>query len=179
MAILKPSTWYNADGLAVNFGTDEARYGVVAGYKTDGPNRLIEVLIDDASVFNATDEYLISDKVCLPKGAIITSVFVQPNDVAFASSGSGTISIGTVDDDFASNNDIDSLLATASVAELNAGGSAAGDGVLVNGAALTKRQFLTLSVDTGVFQSGRAAVLISFTIPKKGEATDTLVYVKP
>lgn len=178
MAITKPYSWLNDDGLPVSFGLDEARLGVVAGYRTDGPDRCIEVVIDDASFFDATNEYLISDKVCLPVGAIVTKVEVQPNHETFASSSSGTISIGVVDDDFASNNDIDALLALASVAEMNAGGTAAGDGVLVQGAALTKRQFLTLSVDTAVYQTGAGSVLIYYQIPKKGEAQDTLVYTK-
>src|SRR5690554_211238 len=178
MAIVKPSSWYNADGLPWSFGTDEGRHSVVAGYRTDGPDRVIEVVINEAEAFNATDEYLISDKVCLPVGAMIKSVEVQPNNEAFASgTGAATLSIGVVDDDFASNNDIDALLNVASVAQMNAGGTAAGDGALVGGAPLTKRQFLTLSVDTETLTAGSATVLITYQIPKE-KNTDTLVYTK-
>lgn len=185
MAIVKKWSWLNDDGLPVYFGIDEAQLAVVTEYETDGAERVIDIMIPDASKFNATDEYLLSDRVSLPIGAIITNAKTKANSTAFASSGSGTISIGVVDDDYASNNDIDAIVATASVAEMNAGGSgnsgtgvsSPGDGVLVQGAALTKVQFLTLSVDTAVFQGGAGGFEISYIIPKV--ETDTLVYVKP
>lgn len=185
MAIIKPYDWLNSDGLPVYFGRSEAKKGAVAGYTTDGDERCIEVVINDIADFNATDEYLLSDKVCLPVGAVVTRVQVGPYSEVFASSGGGTVSIGVVDDDFASNNDIDALLALASVAEMNGAGlgndgdgkASPGDGASVTAAPLTKRQFLTLSVDTAVFQTGAGSVKIYFAIPK-GSATDTLVYSK-
>lgn len=186
MAILKPYSYRNKDGLPWNYGLDEAKLGAVAGYRTNGDERFIEVTILDAAAFNATDEYLLSEKVCLPKGAVVTRVAVGPASEVFASSGAGTISIGLVDKDFASNNDIDALLAVASVAEMNGGGlgnsgsakASPGDGASVLAAPLTKVQYLTLSVDTGVFQTGAGSVRIYWAVPK-GNATDTLVYTKP
>lgn len=186
MAIIKPYSYRNKDGLPWDFGLDEAKRGVVAGYRTDGDERFIEVIIEDAALLNATDEYLLSEKVSLPKGAVVTRVAVGPAKETFASSGGGTISIGVVDKDFASNNDIDALLALASVAEMNGGGlgnsgsakASPGDGASVLAAPLTKVQFLTLSVDTAVFQTGAGSVRIYWAVPK-GVPTDTLVYVKP
>lgn len=180
MAIVTQSSWINDDGLSIDFGLDEARLGLVAEYRSDGPDRWIEVVIDDISAYNATDDYVISEKVFLPVGAIVTHVDVQPNyGTAFASSGSGTVSIGVINDDFTTGLDEDALLALASVAEMNAGGEAAGNGVLVQGAALTVRKALTLSVDTGVYQTGSGSVLIHYQIPKKGQSNDTLIYTKP
>lgn len=176
MAIVKKGTWINADGLPVDFGLDEAKLAAVAEYRENGPARLIEVTIYDASAFNATDDYVLDSKISIPEGAIVTKVEVGPNVVAFASSGAGVISVGTIDKDQASNSDIDSLLASATVAEMNAGGTAAGDGVLVQGAALTSAKFLTLSVDTAVFQAGSGTVRIWYEIPKP--EADGLVWNK-
>jgi hypothetical protein len=184
MAILKNYSWLNDDGLPIYFGIDEARLAVVTEYETDGAERVIDIMIPDASLFNATDEYLLSDKFNLPIGCIITNVKTKANSTAFASSGSGVISIGTVESDFATNSDIDSIVALASVAELNAGGdgnsgtgvSSPGDGVLVQAGVSTKILYLTLSVDTAVFQTGAGGFEISYIIPKT--QTDTLVYSK-
>lgn len=178
MAIIKASTWLNSDGLGVRFGLDEAKLGPVAGYRTDGPQRFIEVVIDNATAFNATDDYILDDKVSLPEGALIEEVKVGDVSTAFASSGGGTISVGTIDKDQASNLAATSLLNAATVAELVTGNTAAGDGSLVK-TVLTKSVFLTLSVDTAVFQGGRGTIRIYYSIPKKGQSTDTLVYTKP
>lgn len=186
MAIIKPYNYLNKDGLPWKFGEKESDFGLVAGYRTDGDERFIEVTIKDISKLNATDEYLLSEKVSLPKGSVVTRVAVGPYSTIFASSGSGTVSIGTVDKDFASNNDIDSLLAVASVAEMNGGGlgnsgaakASPGDGAEVMVAPSTKIRFLTLSVDTAVFQTGAGSVRIYWAVPK-GNSTDTLVYTKP
>lgn len=180
-------SWLNGDGLPVNFGLDEARLAVVTEYENDAAERVIDIMIPDASLFDATNEYFLSDKVTIPAGAIITNAKTKPNSTAFASSGSGTISIGTTIDLSATADtltDIDSIVALASVAEMNAGGSgnsgtgvaSPGDGVLVQAAPLAKTVYLTLSVDTAVFQTGAGGFEISYVIPKT--QTDTLVYVK-
>ena len=186
MAIIKPYNYRNKDGLPWKFGEKESDFGLVAGYRTDGDERFIEVTIKDAALLNATDEYLLSEKVNLPIGSVVTRVAVGPYSEVFASSGGGTISIGTVDKDFASNNDIDSLMALASVAELNGAGlgnsgsakASPGDGAEVAVAPSTKIRYLTLSVDTAVFQTGAGSVRIYWAVPKGG-AVDTLVYTKP
>lgn len=187
MAYIRNASWVNDDGLAIDFDGDEARWAQVTEYATDGPNRLVEIVINDISKYNATDEYILSEKVKLPKGARITSAWVGDATVTFASSGSGVVSVGTVDADASSNGDIDSIFATASVAELNGGaagglapvGQSPGDGVLVNGAPLTSAKLLTISVDTAVFQAGAGTLYFTYEIPKKGSASDTLVYSKP
>lgn len=184
MAIITTASWINDDGLPIWFGLDEAILAKVSEYTTDGGERVIDVMIPNAAAFNATDDYVLDERVSLPEGAIITNVKTKANSTAFASSGSGTISIGVIDTDYASNMDIDAIVALASVAELNAGGSgnsgtgvaSPGDGVLVQGAALTKIQYLTISVDTAVFQGGAGGFEISYIIPKV--ETDTLVYSK-
>ena len=109
MAILKDYSWLNADGLPIYLGLDEAILAKVTEYTTDGPERMIEVAFN-ATAFNATDEYLLSTRVNLPIGAQITRAQVGAYDEVFASSGGGTISLGVVDKDFASNNDIESVL---------------------------------------------------------------------
>lgn len=183
MAIIKSGSWLNEDGLAVDFGLDEARYAKVVEYEEDGPARCLEVTVYDASKFNATDDYVLSSKVSMPKGARITQVLVGPSIIDFASSGAGTISIGTVDKDQASNGDNDSIMALASVAEMNAGGiyqssttkPSPGDGVLV-GSILTAAKFLTLSVGTAVFQAGSGTVRIWYELSKP--IADGLVWDK-
>lgn len=185
MAIIKAYTWLNADKLPVYFGRDEAKLAKVTEYEYDGATRILDIMIPDASVYNATDTYLLSDRVSLPKGAVIVGVNTKPDTTAFASSGTGTISIGTIDTDYASNSSTATIVSLASVAEMNAGGdgntgtgvASPGDGTLVQGAALTKIQYITLSVGTAVFQAGAGGFEISYIIPKK--ENETLIYTKP
>lgn len=180
-------SWLNADGLPVNFGLDEARLAVVTEYTTDGGERVIDIMIPNAAAFDATNEYFLSDKVTIPEGAIITNAKTKADSTDFASSGGGTISIGTTIDLLATSDaltDIDSIVALASVAEMNAGGSgnsgtgiaSPGDGTLVMNNPLAKTVYLTLSVDTAVFQAGVGGFEISYIIPKV--EGDTLVYSK-
>ena len=177
MAYVSPASWTNDDGLNIDYGTNEAKKTAVAEYEFDGPERMVEVVIADASVYNATDEYVLSDKYVLPAGAVITRAQMGEVTTAFASSGAGTISIGTVDTDMSSNGDIDSIMALAAVAELVSEGTAAFDGTLVaNHTALASEKLLTLSVDTAVYQAGAGTVRIFWVVPKK--FSDTLVWAK-
>lgn len=185
MAIIAKWTWKNSDGLPVYLGKDEAILAKVTEYNEPGGERVLDIMVPDASVFNATDTYILSDRVSLPIGAIITNVRVKADSTAFASSGAGTISVGTIDKDYASNSSTASIVSLASVAEMNAGGagnsgtgvSSPGDGTLVQGAVSTKIQFLTLSVGTAVFQAGAGGFEISYIVPKK--EGETLIYTKP
>ena len=172
------ATWINKDGLPVKFGLDEAKLGVVAGYKTDGPKRFVEVVIDNATSLPAFGNTVILDDNCsLPKGALIEEVTVGDVSTAFVSSGGGTISIGTIDKDRSSNGSSTALLSAATAAEMTTGNGAAGDGGQV-GTILANAKLLTVTVGTADFSTGRGTVRIFYSIPKKGEDTDTLVYSK-
>ncbi len=185
MAIVKSGSWLNEDGLAVDFGLDEARYAKVTEYREDGPARCLEVTMYDVSQYATGNDYVLSSKVSLPKGARITKVLVGPSITDFASSGSGTVSIGTIDKDQASNGDNDSIILTASVAEMNNGEvypSVSGtqpspvDGALVQGVALTSAKFLTITIGTAVFQAGSGTVRIWYELGKPVD--DNLVWDK-
>lgn len=171
------ATWINNDGLPIDFGLDEARHGLVAGYKTDGDKRYVEVLVEVGNlVQNATTT--VSDKVTLPKGAIIDSVEIAPNSGTFAST--GTLDIGLA---FAGSttDDPDGLADGLVVGDLNSGSFTTGVvGAYVQGAALAERAYITFTRDNNTITGPAvAAFRIFYVIPKKGDQTDTLVYVKP
>ncbi len=172
--------YINKDGLAWNFGVEEAELGNVAGYTTDGPKRVTEVVIYWGDLPTVAQNSVIIDYNCkLPKGALITDVEILPQHEDFVGSGA-TLNIGWVDaDDRTSNVDVDAFVVEATIAELNAGGLnlAGWVGAAVQGAPLTEAKLLTWEVNTAAITAGQTTVLISWMIPK-GEA-DTLVYVKP
>lgn len=159
------TTWINEDGLVVKFGTTEADPVRVTEYSSDGPNRLVEIVVD-ADYLPASDTVVL-DGYVFPEGAELVSYQVQPDSEAFAD---GTdVDVALVDASDQSSNSV--AVATLTLANLN--GMDSGD--LDSVAALAAPKIITLTTD-GEFSAGKTSVLIEYTIPK--EETDTLVWNK-
>lgn len=169
------ATWINDDGLAIDFGLDEARFGLVAGYKTDGDKRFVEVLVEIGNlVQNATVRA--SDKFTLPKGCAIDSVEIAPKSGTFA--GSGTLDIGLAFDG-PTTDDPDALLDGLVADELNGDGTEVAGAYVTGKTILAERGFITFTRDNVALTGPAiAAVRVFYTVPKKGDQTDTLVYSK-
>lgn len=178
------ATWINADGLAVDFGLDEANLGLVAGYRTDGDQRYIEIVADWSRMPAFGGSPVILDQKCkLPAGAVIERVEKAENGQDFTGTGA-VLNIGLVDaDDRASNADADGIVAAITLDEINEGwlvepgnGDWAGSSI---GVVQTQARLFTWDVDTASFTAGRTVFRVFYTIPKKTQGQDTLVYVKP
>jgi len=161
---LGAGSWRNADGLIVYFGTKEGQAGNGGEYKSLGPNRQLEFLLDLANLTSSA-QYL-DQHFELPKGAYIESVEVEVLVVA-ASSGSGTVSIGLKQSDQSTNisdtalvNALD-LHATAVGTRffLTAGSTGAGGSI---GTALAANGLITAKEGTAVYQTGRIAVRVNY-----------------
>lgn len=176
-------TWINDDGLEIKTGRDEAALGNVAGYRTNGRLRVVEIVVDaDVLPTVAEGSTVITRKVVLPSGARIEKVEKSAESETFVGSGA-TLSIGLVDaDDGTSNTDKDAIVDAATVAELNGDTAVAlsaddsGWGGAVLGTVLSASKYLIWEVDTAEFSAGRCTFEIHFSIPK--DASDTLVYTK-
>lgn len=169
------ATWINADGLPIDFGLDEARFGLVAGYKTDGDKRFVEILVEVGNlVQNATT--VVDDKCTLPKGAVLDSVEIAPKSGTFA--GSGTLDVGLK---FAgsTSDDPDGILDGLDAGELNGDGTEVAGAYVTAKTVLAERAFITFTRDNVTITGPAvAAIRLFYVIPKKGDQTDTLVYNK-
>lgn len=116
MAVVGKKTtnfWKNNDGLSVFFGTQEGTSDASGEYRTDGPRRMVEVVIDlDSLETQASGKQQIqSDTVTLPAGAIIEQV-----DVLVTEETAGTnanLDVGLVKLDRSTEIDFNGLLAAA------------------------------------------------------------------
>lgn len=171
--------WVNDDGLVIKTGVAEAELANVAGYTTDGPLRMTEIVLNYEDMPAVADGVtVINDNVKIPKGAIISEVKINVPSTAFDSAADGMIlQIGTIDTDRTSNGDTDALVAAATQTELNAGGTNVA-GWLGAGAntALASAKLLTWEQDTAAATAGLTTVEVYWYIPKT--ETDTLVYSK-
>lgn len=157
-------SWRNNDGLIVYFGATEGQSGNGGEYKSLGPTREQETIIDLANL-TTTAQYW-DQHFEVPKGAFIEKVVVEVLVVA-ASSGSGTFSVGLKQSDQSTNisdtalvNALD-LHATAVGTQfvITAGSTGAGSSI---GTAIAANGLLTTKVGTAVYQTGRVAVRVSY-----------------
>lgn len=170
------ATWINNDGLPIDFGLDEARFGLVAGYKTDGDKRYIEILVEVGNLVQ-NDTVRVSDKVTLPKGCALDSVEIAPKAGTFG--GAGTLDIG-LSFDGSTTDDPDGILDGLVAAELNGDGTEVAGAYVTGKTILAERAYITFTRDnTAITGPAVAAIRLFYVIPKKGDQTDTLVYVKP
>ena len=65
-------TWLNSDGLYRKFGTDSATATTAGDYSKDGPNRMIELDINVASL--TTSSAIMADTTFIPAGVFIDKV---------------------------------------------------------------------------------------------------------
>lgn len=176
--------WTNADGLRVRFGLDEAVPAKVTEYRTHGPKRFVEILIDPSLLPTvAQNSVIIDDSYTLPIGAQIEDVQILASDDFTA--GTGTLNIGIINRYPATPDitDVDALVVAATVAELNTGGTNTSGWIGVRakngggaGLRLEAMAWLTWEVDTAAIVGGFATVRVYFSVPK--EEGDTLVWDK-
>lgn len=167
MATFKPlgaGSWRNADGLIVYFGPTEGQAGNGGEYKTYGPVREQEVILDMAQL--STSAQYLDQHFELPKNAFIESVTIETL-VAATSSGSGTFSVGLKQSDQSTNISDTALVnatTTASITAvgtqliLTAGSTGAGSSI---GTALSVNGLITAKV-SAAYQAGRVAVRIRY-----------------
>lgn len=171
--------WVNNDGLVIKTGVAEAELANVAGYTTDGPLRMTEIVLNYEDMPAVDDGVtIINDNVKIPKGAVISEVKINKPLTAFDSAADGMIlQIGTIDADRTSNGDTAALVAAATQTELNAGGTnvAGWVGAGVN-KLLTSAKLLTWEQDTAVATDGLTTIEVYWFIPKT--EAETLVYSK-
>lgn len=154
-------TTVNADGLFIKFGLEEAVANKGGVYSTLGPLQITEVRMLAADIQSATGVRVGSvdgsGGVQIPKGAIIEQVdFVV--ETAFTSSGtlaSATILLGLVQDDYATENDLDGFT-TASLTGSGLALQTIGTKTLVTRATTGAGAFLT--AHTGLALSGYVTV---------------------
>lgn len=176
--------WTNNDGLRVRFGVDETVPAKVTEYRTHGPRRFVEILIDPLLLPTvAENSVILDDSYTLPEGAQIEDVDIFTSDDFTA--GTGTLNIGIIkrEADATITTDVDALVVAATVAELNTGGRNVagwvGDRVANGpgaGLRLENMVWLTWEVDTAAIVGGFATVRVYFSIPK--EEGDTLAWDK-
>lgn len=156
----------NKDGLVWKYGLDEAKLTNIAGYRTHGDLRYVEVLVDnDVPAADA----VIDDNLVIPKGAQIVKVEWDKAPVNIVG---GNVNIGLANVN-GTTVDADGLVAAATPAELNADG--VGDGALID-TVLVNAQKVSWSA-TAPITAGNNTIRIFYRIPKN--EVDTLVYVKP
>jgi len=154
----------NADGLNVYLGVNEGKPGAGGEYRSVGPNRQQEFILNLADL--TTSAQYIDQHWELPKGAFIEAVEVEVLVVA-ASSGSGTLNIGLKQSDQTTNISDTALVAAATTAALAQGvrltivGGSTYVGANV-GTALSVNGLVTAKAGTAVFQSGKVAVRIFY-----------------
>lgn len=169
--------WLNSDGLLVEFDKELAVPGKAGHYVTDGPQRMLEVrltdlttLVDDpTTLVDGMAQGIVDRHNVIPTGAMIEKIEVITKAAA-TSAGSARLMVGVVDQDFASNDDDDALIATAlydvygtigNVVTYTQGSTA--HGALV-GTVTTKPLYVTASYETAVFTAGALDIRIFYSM---------------
>ena len=160
------TSYTNADGLSIAFGTDRAKKGLVGSPKTDGVNTMVVAEIDwsrlgAAGTRTALDWIPLS---ALPTGALIRSATLIVSEV-FTSGGAATLSIGTQEND-GTVIDADGIDAAIAITAIDAiGDEVACDGAQI-GAILAKDAYLETTVGTAAFTAGAAKLVIEYYVPQ-------------
>lgn len=158
-------TWLNSDGLYLRFGTDEDTNTVTAGeFNVVGENRVTEIVFDYADLAATGTATILANTVAIPAGARIekANLYVE---TAFASAGSATLTIGTIDQDRSTVIDADGIDAAIAVAALTAGATIACDGAQV-GTTLANTALITATEGTAAFTAGKGVLRIFWYIPE-------------
>lgn len=169
MTIFKPEgagSWRNSDGLIVYFGPLEGTAGNGGEYKTFGPARTQEFIIDMNTL--TTSAQYIDQHWELPKGALIESVELNTL-VVCTSSGSGTFSVGLKGSDQVTNVADTSLLNAETFAVVSPLGTkvtytapvAGTDGTSI-GTNLAVNGLITAKV-SAVYQTGRVSLRVNYS----------------
>lgn len=170
---LNSGEWINGDGLKVLFGTDKARAQRGGEYSTlvDGKH-CVEVTIALASLPTVAsgNSQIIVDSVTIPNGAQIEQVDLFVSKV-MVNSGSGTLDIGLVDQDFSTEIDFDGLVAALAKTALDGLGEytkivlgSTSAGALI-GTKITNTGLIVAKANTSDFTAGVVKVRIWYSTP--------------
>lgn len=175
MTVYKPElagSWRNTDGLIVYFGTKEGTSGNGGEYKTFGPLRTQETILDLISL-TSTAQYW-DQHFELPKGAFIESVELE---VLIAATGSSsTLSVGLSGSDQTTNLSDTALVSALALTSINAAGqkvtlttgsTGAGSsiGTALPGTTSTaiNQGLMTVKWGTAAFTAGRVLVRVNYS----------------
>lgn len=158
--------WYNADGLYVKIGTEEATAGKAGSYRTTGPQQMVELFLSDMTTVPASPAILDYNTV-VPKNARIEKVEII-TQTAVTSGGSAVLNVGLFRTDTTTELDYNGLIAAVPIASFNAAGevytSTINDtyvGALV-GTTLAYNGYLTVDYDTASFTAGAIRIRIYY-----------------
>lgn len=181
----RDNTWTNPDGLVVGFGTHTEDNDVAAVYQSAGGFVTVAVeytLADLPDTFAAANRK--PQEVIIPRGSVIKNAWLHCL-VAPTSGGAATLDIGTwgIND---SADDVDGLVADATIAEIGVIGSVIKlDGPLVADAATAASDqqavgtvanddvVLCASYETAVFTAGKVRLVVEY-LPPSGSAGRTI-----
>lgn len=105
---MSAGSWYNTDGLFLEYGTTKAANDKAGWYPTKGGLREIETVFDLTSAISTAGGFIISDWTKVPTGMRIQEIEVQ---VQTACSGSGALlNLGLIQEDRSTEIDNDGLL---------------------------------------------------------------------
>lgn len=173
--------WINDDGLVIRFGTEEAVFRNIGAYRSHGPRRFVEVIVqsDELPAHDETGPTILNDQFAIPAGAFIESVEIVTYDDFDSAADAMTFNLGLVSQDRTTglSADADALIDAATQAEMNTGGvniaGWVGDAV---GTVLEDAKLLTWQVETATATDGHATIRVRWSVPPKDE--DTLVWDK-
>lgn len=163
--------WYNADGLYVKFGTEEATPGKVANYEgVFGPIMMAEVFIDETKLLalSATAGATVLDyNTVIPKNARIEKITVIAQK---ACTGTGAVlNLGLIRTDLTTELDYNGLVAALPLASVDAAGETTAlvvgstyAGALI-GTTLSNNGYLVADYDTAAFTAGELRIRIEYT----------------
>lgn len=83
--------WLNSDGLYVKYGTEEATPGILGEYRSTGPLRQFEIILNLTTL--ASTDTILDYTTFLPKDAFIEKVEIETK-TSSTSGGSATLSVG-------------------------------------------------------------------------------------
>jgi hypothetical protein len=178
MTLQTGANWFNADGLFIPFGRNEATTQNVGEFcnSSTGDCREVQVVLDLAAL--AIGETILSESVRFPKEAIFQEIEVY-TEIAATSGGAPTLAVGTIDlervNHTAPSGVANGLITAQALAIFQDLGSKKvfGDGssspagatagtLIINATELTAPVLLSVTVATAVFTAGRVRFRIRY-----------------
>lgn len=165
------STWYNADGLFIKFGTAEGWSAHEGGvYNAVGPHRVVELVIDLPKL--GSSAAVINDVIMVPAGYKIEQVDVITLTGATSANNSATLTVGFKKLDRTTELDHDGVLATLARSNIDAdnehvvlrAGDSGGEGALVGGAPLSEAGLFCANYGTEAFTAGKVKLRVTFSV---------------
>jgi hypothetical protein len=162
--------WYNSDGLYIRFGMEEATPGAAGEYRTNGPQRMVEVDIPALSAIGAVaTPTILDDTVVIPKNAFIEKVEVFVETAADSAADNATLNIGLIRTDRTTELDYDGFITAGAQTTIDANGDqmeyiqgSTAHGALI-GTALAHNGYLTAGYGTAAYTAGAIKVRVYFS----------------